>query len=429
MAKALKIILSVILVLLVLSGIVVLTGINDIKNNPSTTSSGSQNTSTGTDYRDTYVTDTNVGLPLLKTAFDGVFFTMSQSGEVKFYELNVDGELGQIEETGSYEVSAACSSQKLPAIIHYIERDGVVDGYGLFTNELYPDVLLFDYGFFRVTNMFSGFSSGDTLLMLIDTDKTRFYKQDKIYSEAFYLYSDHTSKNFLSEDQRQPDMDGKMKSDYKMFTNDILDQGDNSNVLFFSSRYYEDYSEKGYADIFTSGGSGTNVDNVRYAVGIASLNFWRSGSNTFYFANNDDGKSFTLKKTDGKTASDVKTFSGDIDDDYIISGQYILSKSTGEVYNCVTGDTKTIDYSCFKSGFTPDMFVISDNGSYAVVRGASSSGKASCGYVDFESGTVTAYEDDIFAYVATINVTDSGTVAISVSTGESGSGYSQLVAR
>ncbi len=429
MAKALKIILSVILVLLVLSGIVVLTGINDIKNNPSEASSSSQNTAASTDYRDTYVTDTNVGLPLLKTAFDGVFFTMSKSGEVKFYELNVDGELGEIAETGNYEVSATCSSKELPAVIHYIERDGVVDGYGLFTNELYPDVLLFEYGFFRVTNMFSGFSSGDTLLMLIDTDKTRFYKQDKIYSEAFYLYSDHTSKNFLSEDQRQPAMDGRMKSDYKMFTNDILDQGDSSNVLFFSSRYYEDYSEKGYADIFTSGGSGTNVDNVRYAVGIASLNFWRSGSNTFYFANNDDGKSFTLKKTDGKTASDVKTFSGDIDEDYIISGQYILSKTTGEVYNCVTGDTKTIDYSKFKSGFTPDMFVISDNGNYVVVRGASSSGKASCGYVDFESGTVTAYEDDIFAYVATINVTDSGTVAISVSTGESGSGYSQLVAR
>ncbi len=427
MAKKLKIILSVLLVVLVATAAVVFTGVLDInKKIDSQSETDNGGSGLGTDYKQTYTVDTNVSLPLMSTDFDNIFYTMTKQGEVKFYQA-AGGMLTQIPESGNFEVSAECSSQKLPAVIHYLEQDGHTVGYGLFTNLLYPDVLLYDYAFFKVTDMFEGFKDDKgTLLMMLDVDNTRFYKEDKIYSEIFYLYSDRTSEYFLSEDQRTVAMDGKTKTDYKMFTNDILSQGDNKNVLFFSSRYYVSYEETGLADIFTSGGSGTNVDNVRYAINVASLNFWRDGTDTYYFSNNEDN-SFSLMRSDGNDATEVKKFSGDIKEDYLISGEFILTKSTGEVYNCISGQTITINYSCFKNGFTADLFTISENGKYAVVRGVNGDTMPACGVMDFAANTMTAYEDNVFAYIANAHVLDDGSVYISAATGESASAFYQLI--
>lgn len=428
MAKKLKIILSVLLVVLVATAAVVFTGVLDInKHVDKPTESADPDNKLGTDYKLTYTADTSVSLPLMSTDFENIFYTMTKQGEVRFWQAG-GGTLTEIPETGNFEVKAECSSQQLPAVIHYLEKDGHTVGYGLFTNLIYPDVLLYDYAFFKVTDMFGGFADDKgTLLMMLDVDNTRFYKEDKVYSEIFYLYSDHTSKHFLSEDQRTVAMDGRTKTDYKMFTNGILEQGDNKNVLFFSSRYYVSYDESGLVDIFTSGGSGTNVDNVRYVVNVASLNFWRNGSDTYYFAKNYDDNSFSLCRYDGKESTEVKKFSGEIDKDYLISGEFILTKSTGEVYNCVSGQTLTINYACFSSGFTADLFTISENGKYAVVRGVNGNNKPACGIMDFDANKITAYEDSVFSYIAGIHALNDGSVYISAATGESASAFYQLI--
>ena len=430
MAKKLKIILSVLLVVLIGAAAVVFTGVLDInkKLNKPEKPSDSPN-AIGTDYKATYTANTAVSLPLMKTEFEDIFYTMSKQGEVHFYQASA-GTLTEIPESGNFEVKAECSSQKLPAVIHYIEKDGKTDGYGLFTNIIYPDVLLYDYAFFKVTNMFGGFDDGKgTLLMMLDVDNTRFYKEDKVYSEIFYLYSDHTSKHFLSEDQRTVAMDGRVKTDYKMFTNNILAQGDSKNVLFFSSRYYVSYDETGLADIFTSGGSGTNVDNIRYIKNVASLNFWRNGSDTYYFEKNYEDNSFSLYRYDGEKATEVKKFGGDIKKDYLISGEFILTKSTGEVYNCISGQTLNIIYSCFNSGFTADLFTMSENGKYAVVRGVNGGNNPACGIMNFDANRMTAYEDNVFAYIANAHVLNDGSVYISAATGESASAFYQLTGK
>ena len=429
MAKKLKIILSVLLVVLVVASAVVFTGVLDINKIASGPTEPSDPVNTlGTDYKETYTVNTAVPLPLMSTDIENVFYTMNKdSGDVRFYEVN-GGEVTEIPETGNFEVKAVCSSQKIPAVIHYLEKDGHTIGYGLFTNLLYPDVLLYDFAFFKVTDMFKGFSDDKgTLLMMLDVDKSRMYKEEKVYSEIFRLYKDHTSKHFLSEDQRTVAMDGRTKTDYKMFTNDILRQGDNKNVLFFSSRYYLSYEESGLVDIFTSGGSGTNVDNVRYVTNVASLNFWRDGSDTLCFEKNYQENSFSLYRFDGKTQTEIKKFSGDISKDYIISGEYILTKSTGEVYNCISGQTLNVVYSCFESGFTADLFTVSENGKYAVIRGVNGGNNPACGIMNFETNTITAYEDNIFAYVANVHALNDGTVIISAATGDSVSAYFQLI--
>ena len=166
---------------------------------------------------------------------------------------------------------------------------------------------------------------------------------------------------------------------------------------------------------------------MRYALNVASLNFWRSGSDTYYFSKNYDDNSFSLFRSDGKDTTEIKKFSGDIKKDYLISGEFILTKSTGEVYNCVSGQSLGIIYSCFKSGFTADLFTMSKNGKYAVIRGVNGDNMPACGIMDFDSNRITAYEDSVFAYIANVHALNDGSVYISAATGESASAFYQLI--
>ena len=232
--KKYKIILSVLLVVLIGVGVVTVTGVFDI-NKLVRQHEEANNEELLSTYEDVFLPMTGENSPLLKTDVENIYYAMDTQGNVNFYQAE-NGGLTMIEESGSFEVKAPCSGQEIPAVIHYIELPEQTIGYGLYTNTLYDGVYLYDYAFFKVTDMFPAFAGESDLLMLLDVDKSRFYQDDKVFSEAFYLYSDHTCSHFLNENQRIVDMNARMRTDYKMFTSDIL--GQTGNVLFFSSRFY-----------------------------------------------------------------------------------------------------------------------------------------------------------------------------------------------
>ncbi|MBR0509435.1 MAG: hypothetical protein IJJ85_04900 [Clostridia bacterium] len=435
--KKYKILLSILTVVLLIVAVVVVTGVLDINSRIEKPTEaplpGSEDVTvrdTGS-YRDAFIVDNEITLPMLKTDIENVFYTMSKQGDVRFY-LVQNGKISALEETGNYELEVECSSQKLPATIHYIERGGQTYGCGLFTNLMHTDVMLYDYAFFKVTNMFEGYSkkSDGDLLLLLDVDNRRFYSDEKIYSEIFYLHADHDTEYFLSEAQRTVGLDARMKTDYKMFTDAILKQ-EQSNVLFFSSRRYVSYAENGQVDIFTSGqGTGTeNLDNVHYITDIASLNLWRSGSMTYYFANRADGTGFDLMVKDGSgDPMVIRSFDGSLKDDYVIDGDYIFSKSTGLVFNVIDHTEKQVNFAGFKANFKADGFAISPNGKYCVVHGSDDGSAAACGFMNFDKSTVTAYSDKVFGYVGNMTVLNDGSVLLSVAAGDNAANYTQLIA-
>ena len=419
MVKKYKIILTVLLAVLIVVGIVTVTGVLDI-NRLVKEKEEENNVELTATYQDMFVTMTDENSPLLKTDIENVYYAMDMNGDVRFYRIE-NAEVTLIEESGSFEVTAPCSGQDLPATIHYIETENGTVGYGLFTNTDHPDIYLYDYAFFKVTEMFPDFASNAPLLMLLDVDKSRFHQDEKVFSESFYLYANQTCEHFLNENQRIPGIDARMREDYKMFTSDIL--GQTGNVLFFSARYYNEGSD--VIDILTSGGSGENVDNVQYITGVTSLHMWENNEGVLYFAKTDGG--FTLRCFDGKDHSDIKTFEGDLENDYLINGRYILNKASGEIYNVLDGSTQQLDYSGFKKDFEPDMFSMSENGVYCVVRGADNGYKPAIGMADFVAGTMTDFEDDVFGYIAALHVQNDGTVVISAVNGDSASSHYQLL--
>ncbi len=430
MIKRYKAILSLLLVVLVAFAVVTVTGVLDI-NKVIDDALGNNNQKLSDKLDEVFDTYTSAGLPLMKTDIENVFYTVDTKGNVGFYEVN-DNSIKKLDATGSFDVSVSCSGQTLPATIHYLEKDGHTLGYGLFTNTDHPEVFLYDYAFFKVTDQFSAYSSKSKRLLLVDIEKSRFYEDEKVYSESFYLYDDNKTANFLNEDQRIVDINARLRTDYKMFTDNILHQ-DEKTVLFFSSRFYNDYDYSDKVDIFATGGSGENVDNNRYILDVSVLDFWRQDNGVYYFANKEENAEtglptgFTLMFYDGKESKEVRSFDGSFTEDYLRSGSFILNKNTGEITDTLTGKEYTFDYEKFETSFRPDLFKVSENGKYCVVRGRNNLDKPSLGILNFESGEHYTYTDNMFGYVASLQALNDGTIVVSLAAGESAETYYQIV--
>lgn len=437
MIKRYKTILSLLLVVLIACAVVTVTGVVDINK---IVKEATENT-TGTEeivhsYEDVFSTFSAAGLPLMKTDVENVFYTMDKAGNVNFYKVG-SRNIEKIENAGTFDVTVSCSGQKLPATIHYIEHEGQTIGYGLFTNEAHPEVYLYEYAFFKVTNQFEGYDSKSDLLLLLDIEKERFYDENKVYSESFYLYSSHDTKNFLNEDQRIVDLQARLRTDYKMFTDNILHQTED-RILFFSSRFYNDYSYSDQVDIFISGGYGENVDNNRYILDVASLDLWRTDKGVYYFAHKENEDAHTEGDTveafavmlynEGKS-SEVISFTGSLEEDFILDESYLLNIASGEVYDILSGNTYKIDYSKFETSFTPDLFEVSENGKYALIRGKNNLGKPSLGVYDAGKNELYTFTDNVFGHIASMQVLNDSTVVISLAANESATTYYQLVSK
>lgn len=438
MIKRYKAILSLLLVVLSVFAVITVTGVVDInkvvKENEESNTEGEIKHS----YEDIFSTFSGAGLPLLKTDVENIFYTMDKKGDVNFYKVT-SRNIEKIDDKKTFEVSVLCSGQTLPVTLHSIEYDGQTIGYGLFTNENHPEVFLYDYAFFKVTDQFEGYDSRSDLLLLADIDKTRFYDENKVYSESFYLYSSNETKNFLNEDQRIVDLQARLRTDYKMFTDDILHQTEDK-ILFFSSRFYNDYSYSDQVDIFISGGYGENVDNNRYILDVASLNFWKTDEGVYYFSDKktedseepseeEAKEAFSVMLYDGDESEEVISFEGSLENDFILDENYLLNIKSGEVFDVLTNESFRIDYSKFDVSFTPDIFSISENGKYALIRGKSNLGKPSLGVYDRDKDELYTFTDNVFGHIASMQALNDSTIVISLAANEAATTYYQLISK
>ncbi len=347
-------------------------------------------------------------LPLMPTDFDGVYYTMDTSGNVRFFRI-IDGVLTEQKPNGVYSVSVRCSGQSIPADIYYIIIDGKTNGFGLYTFSSEYNIMLYDYAFFKLCELPASFAYGNELLLLIDTDKTRFYK-DKVYSEQFYFDPDtsETAGYFLSEAQRQTGMDGIKMKDYKMFTDSILHQPF-EEIYFFTSRAYVADTNK-FVDIYTSGGYDTNVDNIQVVWDVLGMTFYRTSDGLYYYSTKDDG--FFIYLYDNYNYEVIREFDGDFDNDYLKSGTSILETKTGIAFDMSDKKEYSFDYSMFGTGFTPTKFV--SNGRYSAIVGESPSGGLQIGVFDKNDNTVTIFDDWTNRNMECIDITDDGFLVISV---------------
>lgn len=360
------------------------------------------------DYTKVFQQTNTATLPLMKTDFDGVYYTMDTQGTVRFFRI-IDGILTEQQATGVYNVSAKLSGQSIPASIYYITIDGKTNGYGLYTFSSNYNIMLYDYVFFKLCELPPSFAYGNNLLLLADTDKSRFY-EEKVYSEQFYFdpETSETDGYFLSEAQRQTGMDGIKMTDYKMFTDEILNQTFDE-IYFYTSRAYV-ADEVKYVDVYTSGGYDTNVDNIRVLWDILGMTFYRTADGIYYFNKTEDG--FTLNFYDNYNDDIIKEFSGNYSTDFIRSGTSILEKASGMFYDIKSNKEYKFDYTVFGSGFVVTDYVFTDK--YAAIIGESPSGGLQIGVYDITDNNVIIFNNFTNRNMEKIHITESGNLIISV---------------
>ena len=356
--------------------------------------------------------------PIMKTDIDGVYFTMSKKGDVKFY--TVDGmTIAQQPESGSFDITVNCTEQHIPAKIHcYTAPDGRITGYGLFTAESSDaEVYIYDYAFFKLTALPESYAADNSYMVLVDTTKEDFYSNDKVYEENFRFNTESgEANNILSTDNRGFDDIGAFRGDYTMLTDAAVERC-GENLLFFSARQYHLYSKDHTMDLYMAGGSGNNRDNNRYIQNVAD--FWFAfDSEGRVMALQKNGEGFDLIAYDGKEPAVLKSFA-DGYENFIRSGDYLFNKNTFEIVHLTDGSVKKLNVANANK-FTPDLFVT--DGKTVFLRGVSE-GEAAFAVGTIEGGA-SCYYNDMFAGIFSPMILRDGGVMMSVAADAQGSSYS-----
>ncbi|MBR1810425.1 MAG: hypothetical protein IJ766_02090 [Clostridia bacterium] len=357
--------------------------------------------------------------PIMKTDIDGIYYTMTKTGEVSFFKVNGD-QISEIAPSGVYDVSVTCTNQQIPArVYYYTAGDGVVTGYGLFTTDSSDaQVYIYDYAFFKLSNLPDAYASSGAYLLLVDTTKEDFYSNNKVYEEDFRYYPNSGETSYiLSVDNRAFDTTGAFRADYAMLTDNAVKRC-GENFLFFSARQYHLFTKDNNMDIYMAGGSGNNRDNNRYIEDV--VDFWFSYDANGVLAlqrNGEDG--FNLISYDGGTETVVKEFKGNYAENYIRSGDWLLDKNTFALYDLNTGASKTLKLENTNQ-FIADIFVT--DGNVVFLRGASEGIAAvAIGTVD---GGAVCYYNDMFSGIFSPMILRDGSVMMSVAADKEGSAYS-----
>ena len=298
--------------------------------------------------------------PMLKTDIDNVLLSVHPSGIFTFYE-NINGKLSVCPDTQTMEISVECSHQTIPATLYYLERDGVFTGFGLFTTSICAqDVRLFDYAFFRVMNMPSGYGDGKYLLM-VDFDGGDFGFNNKTYSELFSFDKETGKTSKLTGDNgRTVDRYGRLRSDWAQLNDALIEFS--ADRLYLSGRNY--LLDSTTADLLFIEGN-TKTKPTWRSSGIYENYMNCVGDKLYYVKEADEGFEVFFMTADGSETKTV-AFSGSVND-YLFFGDYILNKNNLVLKRISTDENKADLGKLLSVTAYPEFMSVSSDGTKLVI--------------------------------------------------------------
>ncbi len=347
---------------------------------------------------------TITSIPYMSTDFDNVFYTADAAGNVLFYEFN-GTDFVELAETGTMELSVPLSGQHIPASIHYIERDGHICGYGVFSTDgsTDEDVYIYSFMMFKVTDLPAAYAADGRCLLLAHSDRTQAYAQEPVWEESYIVNrADGSLTRFLSENNRTVGISGAMREDFCRITDEAL-TATGAAIPFFSSRNHEQ-SQSGETpiDIYTK----TDSRELSVALDVAECYVKPLSDNAFAFIRETDGGFRTVRYENGEE-SVISSFYATYDSSYIRSGDYLLAKEDGRIYT--TYDTTVITPQDYK--INPLAFAVSPDGKYVVMAGTVANALDYRIYVyNTETGASVTYTETNYAQHGNMRFLDDTTV-------------------
>ncbi len=302
-------------------------------------------------------------IPLMPTDIPTISYTADAAGNIVYYEWN-GKEYVEIEPTGNMDYTLTFSGQKIAVHIPYIERDGVLTGFGLFTaDQNQENVYIYNFIMFKVQNLPEAFQKDGYCLLLMHTDKTKAYTLDPVWEQGFILNrSNGEMQDFLNDRSQMVSQDGGIRRAQYKITERAL-QSDSANLLFCSSRDNEPdaegvrrtdvYKKDGRKDVMVLQDV---LDDYVKPLSNDSFAFMRKAEDGFYtaeFKNGEEQKLYSFKRPLGAG--------------YLRSGDYLLDKEDGKIYT--TYNTNVIETKGFR--LNPQVFAVSPKEKHVVMAGTS----------------------------------------------------------
>lgn len=341
-----------------------------------------------TDLQSITLSSKAIAVPYVPTDIDGIVYTANTALEIAFFEFN-GTEYLPTAETGRFDIYLFLSNQQIPVTVHFIERDGKLTGYGVYTAKENDDIYIYDFLMCKITNLPKGFEQEGKCLLLAHTDIKSVYSLAPVWEEAFVLdRSSMTLTRFLSDNNRMLDINGAMRKDFAMLTDNSL-KNDFASVPFFTSRSYEVTLEYTPIDIYIK-----NSDSEDEAVKNVLDTYVRTLIDGSFVYLEDMNGGFALKRySKGETVT-VREFYAEYSVEYVRSGDWLLCKEDGRLYSLYDGTV--IDLPEFK--LNPNCFAVSSDGKYVVIAGSSTNVLDYRIYIyNTESETLSSFQDSDYS--------------------------------
>lgn len=367
-----------------------------------------------TDLKDITLSSKLVAVPYVKTDIDGVVYSANAAGSILFYEFN-GTEYTQLAETGTTEVVVPLSGQQIPVKIHYIERDGKLAGYGVYTPDENDTVYIYDFLLCKITNLPKGYTQNGKCLLVANTDINAVYSNNPVWEEAFVL--DRASgkmTRFISDGNRMLDTKGAVRSDFATFTDSEIKSA--SGVIpFFTGRAYE-ISNNVKFDLYLK-----NQKNESLAVKDVLDKYTKiTDDGGIVYIKATTGGFSTVKYLDGKS-SVINDFYSAYGEQYFRSGDWILSREDGRLYS--TYSDKIIELPQFV--MNPSDFAVSPDGKYVVLIGmAANAADYQIWIYNIETGKSMNFSDDDYSTHYNLSFVNNSAICFYTVTAE---GYNEKI--
>ncbi|MCH5191988.1 MAG: hypothetical protein J1F23_07470 [Oscillospiraceae bacterium] len=293
---------------------------------------------------------------LIQSDIPDVFYGFSSGYELRYYQYRNE-KMVAVSATNSINVNVALDNATLPVTIEYVELGDRIFGIGLFRSDQHPDIMFYDRVVFKLVNLPNAYKSNRKALLLVSTSSNAITQGDILWTESFTvdLDSGETSR-FLSVVNRNMDMNGAGVSDFCILNREGY-SSTVSNIPFITAREYP--SGTGQQDIFVKNGTKETL----FASDIYGKFLLTDGDAVIYMKRTELG--FDVMRKTGDKEELVHSFYGTMGSSYLNSGEYILNKNEGKLYNLKTGEEKTL------IGFimSPELMQVSPDGRYLVVLG------------------------------------------------------------
>lgn len=292
----------------------------------------------------------------LPTDFENIYYAASLDGSVKFYEYSGGQMVASTLAVKQVKANLKASYETIPVTVNYIEKDGKVCGYGVFTSDMSADVDVYAYAFVKLTMKPAGYGSG--YLLLADFDKNNFYQAEKLYSEIYnFDISSGKTSTYVSNHTRMIDKNGTFRQDWTLLTDDFIKNLGDAKY-FLSSRYYNEDEKGSRADIMVLSSAYRPKIEVEDILGIWFVN---DANGMHYLKKNDKGFANMLRT--GDTEKVLTQFEGDWQADYMQCGKYLINRKSLVMIDLLTGASKTLKDINIDS---VDIFSVSPDGTKAV---------------------------------------------------------------